>query len=488
MHPDQILRSLRQAWLFLRRRGRLVGFVFAIACAVGSFGVYYAPKRHRTEAVVQPQGQLPYPGPLNTMLEDVQDDLALEAMASHAQLELVPGSWEGFWGQTTIRQRFEVSVTSAPLAVDGRKQSSVEVRFSTLTPKRSQGEAAVRFLAQALLDADAQWRKAQRTDEPEPQASDEPDYRAQLQALRASAPEADGSELVRRLRDLRQRIAEAEIQQASLLAREQAAADGLQELDARVSEEATQAYLAYLDAEREKARQEAMREGSGDETRDPRLVRIDELEAQLERMLATRTRRHPEVRELVRRLEAERRAAADAGLTPTVDPRGVDFDPTPFQPGPTPPVWRQRAPSYAGWVGARDEVLDVRQLLAVAREELTALVTQREGLEAAQARAEDTQRELARLERLAEEQERSAAAERNERAVIPPLRLVPPVTSRAESLVWVGWKGVVLLSLLLALGVGVAVDLGDDSYRLPEEVVGELGVPVLAVIPRLKGG
>ena len=487
MHPDQILRSLRQAWLFLRRRGRLVLLVFGLACAVGSFGVSKAPTRHRIQAVVQPQGQLPYPGPLDVMLEDVRADVALEAMASEAHLELHPGVWERFWGLTTIAQRFEVSVSSAPLPVKGRKDS-VEVRFSVLTPKREQGEAAMRHLTQILLDADARWRKAQRTAEPEPRVSDEPDYRAQLQALRASAPEADGSELVRRLRDLRQRIAEAEIKQASLLAREQAAADKLQELDARVSEEATQAYLAYLDAEREKARQEAMREGSGDETRDPRLERIDELESRLERMLATRTRRHPEVRELVRRLEAERRAAADAGLTPTVDPRGVDFDPTPFQPGPTPPVWRQRAPSYAGWVGARDEVLDVRQQLAVAREELTALMTQREGLEAAQARAEDTQRELARLERLADEQERAAAARRQERAVIPPLRRVRPVTSTEESLVWVGWRGVVLLSLLLALGVGLAIDLGDDSYRLPEEVVGELGVPVLAVIPHLRGG
>ncbi|MCA8922993.1 MAG: hypothetical protein KDD82_14355 [Planctomycetes bacterium] len=491
MQPDRIVRSLRKAWLFLRRRGRLVLLVFACATSLGLLGVTYAPQRYRALAVLRPHGDAPYPGPLEQMLEDAQEVQVLEAMAAEAGLALHPGSWERLFGHTELAERFEVSFDVERRTSQVSSERTVEVQVSVLVPTEAESLAAARYLAQTVIDYDRAWRTSLAEAAVVQAPGDEPDYRAQFQALRSSAPEADGSELVRRLRDLRQRIAEAEIKQASLLAREQAAADGLQELDARVSEEATQAYLAHLDAERERARAlAAQREGEGEAPVDPRLERIAGMERQLERMLATRTRRHPEVRELVRVLEAERRAAADAGLTPvgpasdpSLDP---DFDESAFQPGPTPPGWRQRAPSYPGWVGARDEVLEVRQQLAVAREELSALVAQRDGLDAAQARAEETRRELARLERLAEEQERRAEERRAEQTTAPPLEL-DSLRAERESMAWVGWRGTVFLALLLGLGVGGLVDLSDDSYRLPEEVL-ELGVPVLGVIPHLRGG
>lgn len=489
--PDRLGRSLRKAWLLVRRRGRLMAFVFAATLSLALVGISYAPVRYRAQAILHPQGDLPYPGPLTQLLEDLRDPEVIAGMVAHAQLPREGDLWDRAHGRTTAAERFELTLVQVPRPSAAGDEPTVEVRASVLTPTRDQGTAAVKYLADTLIRKDEAWRTSQPKIQVLPR--NEPDYRAQLQALRSSAPEADGTELVRRLRDLRQRIAEAEIKQASLVAREQAAADGLRELDARVSEEATQAYLADLDAQREKARRlAAERQNSGREVvLDPRLQRIADLEAELERMLATRTRRHPEVRELVRRLEVERRAAADAGLAP-VEPRVRDgsndppgFDPAAFQPGPTPPVWRQRAPSYPGWVSARDEVLDVRQQVAVAKEELNALVGQREALEGAQSRAEETQRELSRLERLAQDQERRLAELEGQQAEAPPLELVAVEEPVRVSLAWVGWRGAVALCLLLAGAVGWAVDANDDSYRLPEEVV-ELGVPVLGVIPHLK--
>lgn len=57
---------------------------------------------------------------------------------------------------------------------------------------------------------------------------------------------------------------------------------------------------------------------------------------------------------------------------------------------------------------------------------------------------------------------------------------IPALPSRSPLLL--GIVGLVLASVV-SLGVGFGLDYMDQSFRTPSEVVGELGIPVLAAVP-----
>lgn len=309
------------------------------------------------------------------------------------------------------------------------------------------------------------------------------------------------------------------------------------ELQVAVTRQAQDAYTAHLaELQREREREAAARAAEQQQLEatqaeraaqeEPR-VPLSELERELRQLLATRTRRHPEVRSLLRRIELERERLAptpswtdDPGpsqggdpkqATPPADPPAAP-DPAPSQPPesgpeeesasgepisdelPDPPararalpaVWLQRAPSYRELLTARERASTTRARLAAERartermrsrldRQSAELASARAGL--AEARAEELrlQRALSRREqRRAQQGARSPA-----RLVASPAEIVERHEPFRFSLL------AILASFALALLTAWAVDQRDPSVHEPDELE-SLDVPVLGVIPHIR--
>lgn len=366
-----------------------------------------------------------------------------------------------------------------------------------------------------------------------------------LAALRRAHPllEDDGSLVRYQEEELEwQRRREAERALEVQLEHEEAR---VAELEVAVARQARDAYRAHeADLLREQEREAAARaaeqerraqaaaEGAARE--EPR-VPLSELERQLRQLLATRTRRHPEVRSLLRRIELERERVAPtpswtddgpaqpagsapppsaAPEQPATSPKSGASESNPSAPSPEAPeeerpasgepisdevpesegsrqvlpaVWLQRAPSYQELLDARQRASATRARLAAerARTERMRQRLDRQGAELRQASAglADARAEEQRLQGLLKRRDQRRA----QQSARGPARLVrapAEVVERHEPIrtLPLAILGALLLSLLAAWGI----DRRDPSIREPEELE-PFGVPVLGVIPHLRG-
>jgi hypothetical protein len=219
------------------------------------------------------------------------------------------------------------------------------------------------------------------------------------------------------------------------------------------------------------------------------------------------TRRHPDVRRLMRKIEllkaeaAQERDAPGSGAKTSEEesrpiqdlPRAVvpiaDGDERPLGIGEeVPGHWLQRAPRYSLWVEAQSQAAQARVTLD-AREQV---LESRKKMHARLAK-QVTELERARLEEqelLAQQQEEEALRVRAANELPPvhePLLIVEQARVIHASTPWRFFLPLTLVAGLLALLAAYLVELQDRSFHSPGEVTRRASLPVLGVIPHLRG-
>lgn len=514
--------------LFLRRRRREA--LLAAGCFLAlSFTAHAFPRRWAAELVVTPRGVAPYEAPVERLVAGAVGPESLERAATVAGVTTAASVLELFESDAGLEERLGVRAEvrrTASGALEG-------VVLHAEAPARYQADQLVQALARELIERNAALERELRGQAPAPSAL-------------TAGPTGSGSQAERNLRETRQRLAtlrernprlraanpagellaveralgEERVELTGWEARVAAAASAAAELEQAVRREAELAWQAERRAQPVAPVGAAPASSEQGPTREP--TRLERLEAELVRLLATRTDRHPDVRRVVREIEAEREAERQRGQLGVPEParqqpvsvpprdegsrpwdRPVVDRPLVDQTvlvageggaggeGP-PPAFFQRAPSYGPWVAARTEEAQARREVEVRRKALEARQAEHARLESEEATLSRVRAEEAGLSRQVEELEQAArvGAARVEpgplAAPIVPLQVAAP--ARLTPLTWAPWstgQGLAL-ALLLALTAGWVVDMFDRSYHQAEEL-GDLPVPVLGVVPHLRG-
>lgn len=518
--PDRP-RAIQRLVLFLRRRRREA--LLAAGCFLAlSFTAHAFPRRWVAEAIVTPRGLTPYAAPVERLVAGATGTEALERAATAAGVTTAASVLELMETQPGLEERLGVRTEvrrSASGALEG-------VVLHAEAPGRYQAEQLVRSLARELIQRNEQEAAGQPAGS-EPGGPTRPtvapalqEARQRLAALRERTPSLREPSRAADLHALERALSEDRIALTTWEARADAAAAATGELEQAVRREAQLAWQA------ERARPAPAPVTPAQPAPAPQgparaPTRLEQLEAELVRLLATRTDRHPDVRRLLREIEAEReaeraRSQAEPPLSlpgrqepvavpgqawvdrPVLD-RAADADGlkrvADGQPAQEPPpAFLQRAPSYGAWVAARSEEAQARREVEVRRRSLDARRGEHARLEAEEAtlarvRAEEAAlvRQVTGLEQqTAQAPGEPAASRRAEAAGVAPLELA--AAPRLTPLTWAPWstgEGV-LLALGLALLAGWVVDMFDRSYYQVEEL-SDLSVPVLGVIPHLRG-
>lgn len=511
-------RAIQRLVLFLRRRRREA--LLAAGCFLAlSFTAHAFPRRWVAEAVVTPRGLTPYAAPVERLVASATGTEALERAATAAGVTTAASVLELMETQPGLEERLGVR-TEVRRSPSGALEGVV---LHAEAPGRDQAEQLVRSLARELIQRNEQEAAA----EPAAHGAPAPDLRAvvapalqearsRLAALRERTPALGEPSRAADLQLLERALSEERIALTTWEARADAAAAATGELEQAVRREAQLAWQA------ERARP-APAPASPEQTAPPpprAPSRLEQLEAELVRLLATRTDRHPDVRRVIREIEAEReaeRARGQAeplrlpgGQEPVAVPGQAWVDRPVLERGVTagglqrvadgqpaqepPPAFLQRAPSYGAWVAARSEEAQARREVEVRRRGLDARRGEHARLAAEEATRERVRAEEAALVRQVTGLEQQAGRVPSEAALTPrgqaagvaPLELA--AAPRLTPLTWAPWstgEGV-LIALGLALLAGWVVDMFDRSYYQVEEL-SDLSVPVLGVIPHLRG-
>lgn len=530
-------RLIHRTGTLLRRRGRLMLGAAGVTFGVGLAVLPTLPSTYTARALVGPAAGV-YDGPIERLVEQVLAPASLSGVASECDVARDRTIGEVLAGVPADR----LGRLSVHIDVRGRPAESVVVEAAGTS--RETAVKAADLVAARLVACDAAHRvqgvAALRSDAAggattkDPAAQGGAPARLLLEELRLRYPLLRDPSPERRLQDLAQRLSEGRIAVATL----EAQLDGLtaesERLQRVVDQESRQAWRLEL-AERQAQAARLVRSTPAPEaptspapTTRPAPApaptsRVAELEAELARLLASRTTLHPDVRRLMRLLESERQrltslsapAANDgrqAGREPDapleeVSPRRAALPVDPAAPlvvavadgppdvGPPlaaggPETWTQRVPSYPAWIEAQHRAEEVALQLVARREEQGARQREHDLLAQQLAHLRDPRLEEARLvERLSAEEElarRSVAAPTAVgRPLTPPLVVLQPAGvhgERSPSRHLAAWA---LASVILPLLGGLLLELRDRSVRGIEDVEG-LGAPILGVVPHLR--
>lgn len=522
-------RLIQRTGTLLRRRGRLMAAAAGVVLGGGVLLLGSLPSTYIARALVGPPVGT-YDGPIERLIEQALSPASLAGVASACEVLPHRGPGEVLVGAPAD----PLKRLAARVEARGRPVQGVVVEAAGASPE--QAIAAAGLLAARLVACDADLRAllptgdapastaAATQDGPEPLPA-----RLLLEQLRLRHPLLRDVEAERRLAQLAARLSEDRIAHASLGAKLEGHAAEADRLEALVREEAGRAWR--LDrAERLAQRaprpaspsppSAAQAEPPPEAPRPAPSSRVAELEAELQRLLVSRTSLHPDVRRLQRLLEAERLRVAAAPAPP--DARQADArdagdarhasaparqpalddaphpliavaDGPPDVVGPVvdgPEAWTQRAPSYPAWAEARARAEEVRLALDALEQEQAARRREHDLLTGALAQLAAPRLEEARLTaRLEQEARRAApAAPAGPEPAAPigaPLRLLEPPAVHAERSPWAHLPALLLLALVLPAAGGVLLEARDRSVGGPDDLEG-LGAPLLGVIPHLR--
>jgi hypothetical protein len=504
-----------------RRRGRamLVGCGATLAAGVLVLGSM--PTVYSARALVGPAVGT-YDGPIDRLTEQTLSPAVLAEVASACRLSPHRGV-----GEALARVPGDpVERLDARLEVRGAPVQGVVVEASGTS--RLLAELAADLLAARLVAADAEHRARARgaapvatssaTDASAEVATAIPS-RLLLEQLRLRHPLLRDADADRRAQAIAARLSEDRIATAGLRGQLEGLGAEAERLEALVQEEATRAWRLDRAERLAQAERSAPTVAEGPPRGAPAPTsRVAELEAELQRLLATRTTLHPDVRRLMRMLDSERRSAAAAPVDdesrpvraePRSEQAGADVDrdldrgvlavadgppdlaPPQAQPGPE--VWTQRAPSYPAWVEARARVEETRLALDAREQERAAREREHDLLTKRLAELAGPRLEEARLVALVEAEARradevaSAGPAQRPAQASPPLVVIHGAGVHAARSPWQHLPLWALASLLLPLFGGLLLEVRDRSVRGVEDLEG-LGAPVLGVVPHLRWG
>jgi len=530
--PDApwLQRVIQQAGLLLGRRGRLMAALFGAALAVVLLGIYLAPERHAATWIVAPDSARAWDGPVDRIVEAALSDASLRRVAQESGAAIHPSALERIARAGDLEARLGAAVT--PHRNPRGEVEHVRVRVEAHT--RAQAVEGARALAERVIAAHAELVRA-LPGAPAPvdtadvaasarQVADLEEEvagaRAELTRLAERTPGLGDDGLPRLVERLRDALVADEVAIAALEERVDALSEGGRQLELRAHAEARRAYARARAAEAEEQQATARRAAAEEPSR------VAELEAELRRLRATRTERHPDVRRLQRLLEAERaRAPASDGAPASAAPEGrpatdpadrsepirdfdggaaalasspiADDDELAVQREGVPPGWLERTPSYEAWISTRAAEEAARRELTVREREQEARGAEHARLSAQLERVRAAEAEAARLEARAEAGEarlrtllaRDVRPEQGPAASRPPAvvqaREADLSVDRLDSAPWT-FGGGALGALVLAVLLGCMVDLYDRSFHQSEELAEFVDVPVLGVIPHLK--
>lgn len=506
----------------------------------GSVVLSTVPSTYVARALVGPSAGA-YRGPVDRLVDQALSPASLAAVASECDVPRHRTIGEVLTGAPADR----LERLGARVDVRGSPAETLVVEARGVT--REAALRAADLLAARLVAADAAYRESalpdaarstappstatsstsSTPDEPAPSAG--PPARVLLEQLRLRHPLLRDPAPERRLQELAQRLSDDRIAIAALEAQLEGLLAEAERLERLVDAEAKQAWrreLAERQAEAARLARAAPAREPVDASTPPAPAapasRIAELEAELARLLASRTSLHPDVRRLVRLLESERQRVMGAAPPPGQDVRQAAEPPAPSREvtprhaalprdddapllvpvadGPPeldgPPVtgpeaWTHRVPSYPAWIQAQHRAEEVQLLVVARREEQAARQREHDLLAQQLAQLREPRLEEARLlERVAAEE---AAARRGAPAVqaaaspIPatPLVVLQPAGILAERSPSRHLGRLLAAALLLPLLGGVLLEVRDRSVRGVEDVE-DLGVPVLGVVPHLR--
>lgn len=503
----------------------------AASFAAGLAGLSALPSTYTARALVGPAAGV-YEGPADRLVEQALAPTSLGAIASACDVPHHRTLGEVLLGAPVDR----VDRLAPRVDVRGAPMESAVVEASGAT--REAAMKAADLIAARLVECDVAHRRqaggaaavtsagvavavATHHDDPAPVG---PPARLLLEQLRLRHPLLRDPAPERRQQELAQRLSDDRIAIAALEAQLDGLTGEAERLERLVELESSHAWRLDL-AERQA---QAARLARPEPTREPRASsatggaseptsRLDELEAELAHLLASRTTLHPDVRRLVRLIESERQRVTS--LSPpagaTTPPRAArpqhaaapkddrDGGPllVPVADGPPdlqlpapggPEAWTQRVPSYGACNQARQRVEEAQLVLAARREEQAARQREHDLLVHQLAQLREPRLEEARLlERLIAEEQAARRtpiardATPTTRPAPSPLVILQAAGIRAERSPMVHLPAWALASVILPLLGGLLLELRDRSVRGVEDVDG-LGAPVLGVIPHLR--
>ncbi len=486
--------TLARTKQFLRRRGGVMSATFGVG-ALLALGLLVPHERYVGRATAAPAG----PG--------------------------YAGSIAWLQAQLTTRAAQVTSATALDVQVEpleaqrGPRGELEQLIVRATAAGADEALAAAERLCRLLIEADRERRHAreERVEDGEtgPGGPSLAALRVELEALRQQHPRLADAELGERA---------AERREEARRAREALEAAGLQRrrlgeevalLEADVEQEARRAYVAHRAQQQAEALARAQRARQLEAAAQPAPARssgptrAELLRQELDRLLSTRTRRHPEVRRVERELELElqreqegraptgRLEARDderaAGAPPTRGfvLAGADGDAPPGARAPgalaldVPDAWLQRAPSYPLLQEARRRAREAELELELAQRQQEQLAADAVRLTEQLAALAAPRLEEARLLGAIEEAQRAPVSEASaERAPLEP-PLVRGEPARIERVVGAGrFPLALVVAALAALGVGLLVERQDRTIYDVEDL---LGADVLGVVPRLRG-
>jgi hypothetical protein len=519
-----------RAGRFLKRRGRFLLLVLGSLVVLDGFATARLCVSSRATALVLVSPARRLDSELRAVLPALPDRtsaVVAGALSDAFLKEEILATHPGLAQVDTIREAFDAQETSATERLRERIQLAVEggdrpigIRITVrgehsgeVAAVASRVAARVVALDDAFLEEDARSRVDRASREAAPGAAAVARASAELDASRRANPDAalpTDAALRAELAELEARGAQEEAQEAELAA-------ALPLLDAEEGQR-----RATVQDEAELARR-ASREAaapapprSPPSTQDPadaeaHRARLASLEAELARERVTKTDRHADVRRLLDAIALERASSRSAvAQAPPSDATGL---PPPDEATASGVVSVElsrffvQASGFAAWRDVKAKLEGTRAQLRAVHAKVAARNSELERLRARLDRYPEARARLARLEaerdhraselesarRRVELAERLSAVElgkaadgaRLERLVLadPLVRLEGGLSFEALAVFLVG----VALSIGIALGAAEVRELRDRSLHSSEDVVQELGLPVLGVIPRLRG-
>lgn len=497
--------SLQRARQFVRRRRAVLAGTLALGAAAVAGLAHGVPSAFVARAVVK--ADVGYQGAVAGIVAHVVSGTAVaEArdLAGWDRAEPDPP-------RLRVPGRELVGISTRP---DG-SVDRLEVQVAGRT--RQGALRAAGHLADAICDEDrARRERARRNATPKGDVLPGPTWvelHDELATLRQAHPGLSDANLPRRRAQAASSLADAEQALEAAEVRLAGAKAEAARLAALVDVEATRLFSAdriarqaRAEAERQRRRQAeqeaaAARRNAGQAAQAAAGARVAELEAELERLLVTRKRRHPDVRRVLRQLEVERRrSAAEPQPEPTSAERSAARPVSPSRyvlagaddEGAVPGnlgSWKQRAPSYAALQEAVRRQREVEVELDVAQRRHADRRQREATLVAAEQALEEPRREEQRLIALLEEVERRTPTRSGQATPLrPPLVITDRGTFLGETGLRPWWPAGAGLAVLLALLAGLLAERWDRTLYEITDLGHDLGVPVLGVIPKIRGG
>jgi hypothetical protein len=458
-----------------------------------------------------------YHGPIKTLIARVTSREVLEQIAAETGLD----GGRGVGGLLAGMDPDPVGRLGVRVVVEGDVGAYERVVVEAKGRFDLGAKTATQLIAARLSAFDRQMRlmtRAQRergelvADDAAPGQS----AAVELEKLRQEYPVLRDTQLLPRFQREEPELEEEGSAIAALRIRYEGYLETVRRLEARVRDEAARLYAADQAERAALARKAAGAEALERESNKLRVVTrrtevhtgpgLESLEQQLLRLLSVYQPRHPDVRKLKRLIKLarerdpsmllpaprrERDSRSEESKTEPVDyDAGVIF----IADDEAPPVvaaaafpahWLQRAPSYVTWIQAQERANETRVDLDVRESAHTDRLARHEklgkrldALRAAQLK------EIELLERVREEE---LTLEKVETSVYDPLLFSGEATLKFIESPWRIFPWGMLLGLLAGAAAGLIGSMQDRSFHVAKELSSRAALPVLGVIPHLRG-